>query len=129
MLGDIAVTGTRGWRIDNDGMGRSPTDAEESSGSGSDKILRRELGYLESGLKSIPESAKMKIVMLHYPPFDEHLQPDAFAELLVKYSVDVLVYGHVHLGCGSWLNGDVQGVQYHIVSADVVDFTPQVVVP
>jgi hypothetical protein len=95
----------------------------------SEKVLLHELIYLERGLQSIPESARLRIAMLHFPPFDEQLRPNEFAELLTKYSVDILVYGHVHLGLGSWLEGDVNGVRYHMVSADVVDFTPRLILP
>ncbi|HUV04002.1 MAG TPA: metallophosphoesterase [Armatimonadota bacterium] len=94
-----------------------------------DRVLQRELAYLERGLQSIPESASPKIAMLHFPPFDERLQPNEFAHLLAKYPVDILVYGHVHLGLGSWLEGMVEGVRYYIVSADVAEFAPQLIVP
>ena len=84
--------------------------------------------YLERGLQSIPDSARLRIAMLHFPPFDEKLEPNEFAEVLSRHSVDVLVYGHVHLGIGNWLEGVVGGVRYHAVSADLVDFTPQFIV-
>lgn len=118
VMDGIGITGTRGWRVDWD---------TETRGK-SDEILKRELDYLERGLKSIPDSVGLKIAMLHYPPFDEQLRPNEFARLLAKYSVDILVYGHVHVGLGKWLEGMVEGVRYHMVSADVVDFTPQLIV-
>jgi hypothetical protein len=71
----------------------------------------------------------LKIAMLHFPPFDERLRPNEFAHMLATYSVDILVYGHVHLGLGGWLDGEVEGVCYRMVSADVVDFVPQLIVP
>lgn len=130
MVGEIGVTGTRGWRIDwetSHGHSKDTTKMPQEAGDPR-KILQRELGYLEKGLQSIG-SARLKIVMLHFPPFDEHLQPNEFAGLLTKHRVDILVYGHVHLGLGQWLDGDVDGVRYHMVSADVVDFMPQLIVP
>jgi predicted phosphohydrolase len=103
--------------------------AEEVDEEQAERIFRRELQYLENGLNAIPDSVSTRIAMLHYPPFDERLQPNEFAEVLSRYSVDVLVYGHVHLGTGNWLEGVVDGVRYLMVSADVVDFVPQSVLP
>jgi len=136
MIGDVGVAGTRGWRVDwetadSSAISHQPStiNHQPSTISHSQKILARELSYLERGLQSIPDSAKVRIAMLHFPPFDEQLRPNEFAELLAKHSVDILVYGHVHRGLGNWLEGDVNGVRYHMVSADVVDFTPRLIVP
>lgn len=124
MIGDVGVTGTRGWRVDWETRGGEGATGRVGDG----EILARELTYLENGLKSIPPSATLKIALLHFPPFDERLQPNDFARLLVDYSVDILVYGHVHLGLGNWLEGPVDGVQYHLVSADMIDFKPKLIV-
>ena len=118
---DVGITGARGWRQDWDVTPGSGADQD-------DKIYRRELAYLEKGLRSIPESVRTRIVMLHFPPFDESLKPNDFAHMLREYSVDHLVYGHIHLGLGEWIDGDVLGVQYHMVSADIVDFMPRLII-
>ncbi|MHB0913579.1 MAG: metallophosphoesterase [Armatimonadota bacterium] len=126
------ITGTRGWRVDWEMQPESGNHYHGperlSDGPGNRRILNRELQYLENGLKSIPESVDRKIVMLHFPPFDMKLQPNKFAEMIREYGVDILVYGHVHLGLGNWLDGLVDGVEYRMVSADVVDFVPQLIV-
>jgi len=144
VMDGAGITGTRGWRVDweaREGVHGSQftVDSGEqqpdrgalapSSNAQPDRILLRELEYLERGLRSIPESASPRIAMLHFPPFDERLRPNEFADLLARYSVDILVYGHVHLGLGSWIEGAVGGVRYYMVSADVADFTPQLIVP
>ena len=133
VIGSVGITGTRGWREDWDargagmaGHGEAPRDVDEEQAA---RIFQRELQYLENGLRALPDSVSVRIAMLHYPPFDEKLQPNAFAEILSRYSVDALVYGHVHLGIGHWLEGVVDGVRYFMVSADVVDFVPQLVLP
>ena len=77
---------------------------------------------LERGLKEIPDGVERKIAMLHYPPFNADMKPNAFAELLRAYGVDTLVYGHIHTG--AYLEGDVDGIQYRLVSADHTDFAP-----
>jgi predicted phosphohydrolase len=73
-------------------------------------------------LKQIPPETSTKIVALHYPPFNADLEPNAFADLLQQYQVDLVVYGHVHTGY--YLEGNVNGIEYRLVSADHVDFTP-----
>lgn len=104
--------------------GRVPITEQQS-----ERILRRELNYLEQGLLSIPDTVSLKIAMLHFPPFDEHLRPNEFAEMLSRHHVDILVYGHVHIGLGGWIEGEVAGVRYHIVSADILNFVPKLIVP
>jgi len=128
IVGNIGITGTRGWRRDWAADTREPSAEQQDVSTDQDKIYRRELEQFERGLKSIPDSVETRIAMLHFPPFDEHLQPNEFADLLSKYSVDYLVYGHIHLGLGNWIDGDVNGIRYRMVSADVVDFTPQLIV-
>ena len=109
---NVGITGTRGWRI----------EAVEDPDAGDERVLKRELMYLERGLKEIPHGVEHKIAMLHYPPFNADMEPNAFAELLRAYGVDTLVYGHIHTG--AYLEGDVNGIQYRLVSADHTDFAP-----
>ena len=108
----VGITGTRGWRVEMD----------EDPDAGDERVMRRELMYLERGLSEIPPDVRLKIVMLHYPPFNADLEPNAFAKLLQSHEVDVLVYGHVHTG--SYLEGNVNGIEYRLVSADHVDMRP-----
>lgn len=133
VIDSVGITGTRGWREDWDarggGMSGHGASDEPVNEEQAKKIFRRELDYLENGLRSIPDSVSTRIAMLHFPPFDEKLQPNEFAEMLSRYSVDILVYGHVHLGIGNWVEGIVQGVRYYMVSADVVGFVPQQILP
>jgi predicted phosphohydrolase len=129
LVDGIAITGTRGWRIDWESRAEHVPEVQQDEIVHSEKIFQRELTYLKRGLESIPPNARMKIAMLHYPPFDERLQLSEFARLLKDYSVDILVYGHVHLGLGGWLEGTVDGVRYYMVSADIIGFTPRLIVP
>lgn len=106
------VSGTRGWRV----------ELEEDPDAGDEKVLRRELMYLERGLREMPPDAPTKLVMLHYPPFNADLEPNEFADLLQAYGVHRLVYGHIHTGY--YLEGEVNGIDYRLVSVDHVDFRP-----
>ena len=108
----VGITGTRGWRL----------EIEDDPDAGDAKVLNRELGYLERGLKEIPPDVSKRIVMLHYPPFNADLQPNAFADMLQAHGVDMCVYGHIHTGFA--LQGEVNGIEYRLVSADHVDMRP-----
>jgi predicted phosphohydrolase len=106
------ITGTRGWRI----------ELEEDPDAGDERVMRRELMYLERGLSEMPPDVEKKIVMLHYPPFNADLEPNEFADVLQAHHVDILVYGHIHTGY--YLEGDAHGVEYRLVSADHTGFKP-----
>ena len=111
----IAITGTRGWRIE-----------EQTKGKGSERVMKRELTYLENGLAAIPQDAVCKIAMLHYPPFEENLQHNEFSKILRKYNTDILVYGHIH--GGDYLEGNINGVKYYLTSADHLNFQPLAII-
>ncbi|MCL5105312.1 MAG: metallophosphoesterase [Armatimonadetes bacterium] len=109
---NVGITGTRGWRV----------ELEEDPDAGDDRVMKRELAYLERGLKEMPKKVDKRLVMLHYPPFNADLEPNEFADLLQAYNVDILVYGHIHTGY--YLEGNVNGVEYRLVSVDHTEFRP-----
>ena len=113
-INGIWITGTRGWRQEDESI-----ECEEKLYS---KVLERELKLFERGLKEIPTDAKHKIAMLHYPPFDTNLNPNSFASILKEYNVNTLVYGHIH--SGSYLEGNIDGIEYILASVDHTDFSP-----
>lgn len=119
VVDNIAIAGTRGWRLGE------YDDREDSSDT--HKIFNRELSYLEKALQDIPSNVDKKIVMLHYPPFNDDLQFNEFDELIRAYKADIVVYGHLH--SGRYINGKVNGVTYLLTSADFLDFMPVLVVP
>jgi predicted phosphohydrolase len=116
VIGGVGITGTRGWRMEDYNL--------EGPVQGDIKIYQRELTYLRQALESLPSDVTTKIVMLHYPPFDLNLRPNDFRTVLEEFQVDILVYGHIHSTTGSYLEGDVDGIAYHLVSVDHTDFSP-----
>lgn len=129
VMDGVGITGTRGWRLEK-WMAMTEGDPSiQAEVAQSEKVLARELKYLESGLASIPDSAELKIAMLHFPPFDERLQPNNFTAVLHKYNVDIVVYGHIHLTGGAWLEGQMDGIRYVMASADVANFVPRLIIP
>ena len=110
--GDIAICGTRGWFF------------EEETGSVHDrKIMLREIGRLQTSLEAAGE--KEKIVFLHYPPVFGNYRCDEIIELLKSHNVRLCCYGHIHgKACNAALNGWYSGIEFKLVSADYLNFSP-----
>ena len=113
MLDDVLFAGSRGWTIPGD-----------PDGEGDDaRIYRRERQRLEMSLKSArakSETAPL-VVMMHYPPRGENMT--GFSDLLEQYGAGDVVYGHLHgAGLAGAIEGEINGVRYHQVSCDGLDF-------
>lgn len=110
-----AICGTRGWTCPNS---YNFTDHDK-------KIYLREANRLEMSLKSASQQNYDKIiVMMHYPPTNDKLEPSLFTEILEKYKVGQVIYGHLH-GEASYnfgLKGVFNEIDYKLVSCDYVDF-------
>ncbi len=110
--GDIAICGTRGWFFE-----------EEKSGQHDTKVFKRELIRLETSLKAAGD--KLKFVFLHYPPRYRGYECREILDLLERYEVRRCYYGHLHSESHKLaVEGLWGGVEYRLVAADYVDFTP-----
>lgn len=115
LIDDLVFAGSRGWLIPN----------EADSVSDDAKIYRRERQRLEMSLESAKRlcDAGKPIVMMHYPPRAEG--SEGFADILRAYGVETVVYGHLHgAGIAGAIRGEVDGIRYHLVSCDALDFKP-----
>ncbi len=111
--GDVALCGTRGWFYD-----------EELAVQESDKVYRRELIRLEASLQAAGEADKL--VFLHYPPKYQGYVCQDIIDLLEKYQVLRCYYGHLHGGSHKLaIQGPAGGIDYRLVSADYLRFTPE----
>ena len=111
-----AICGTRGWFYE-----------EERSSDHDGKVFRRELLRLEASLKSAGD--KPKLVFLHYPPKYKGNECTEILELFEKYEVRQCYYGHLHGASHNLaLEGMWNGVEYHLVAADRINFTPFTVI-
>ena len=118
MYGDVGVCGTRFWLCPG-----------TNSFSGDDeKIYLRELARAELSLEDAMKNNPKKIIFfMHYPPVtSEHNIDEKFLELMKKYSVSQVYYGHLH---GSAKNtafvGEYNGINFDLVSCDYLDFVPK----
>lgn len=115
------ICGTRGWVCPNK-QNFDPHD---------EKIYKRELIRLKLSLDSARKASKKPIiVMTHYPPTNEAYEPSGFTELYEAYGVSKVIYGHLHtevsFKCG--MQGQVNGVDYQLVSSDYIGFQLQKIV-
>ncbi len=120
--GEYAICGTRGWVCPNDSV------ADEHD----NKIYQRELGRFEMSLESAKKKGWKRIIaMLHYPPTNEKYEPSGFTELIKKYGVEIVLYGHLHNinSYSAGIKGVKDGTSYELVSSDYIDFKPKLILP
>ena len=112
LYGDTAICGTRGWFFE-----------EEQQGTHNEKIFLRELGRLETSLKEAGD--REKLCFLHYPPrYRGYICPEIIA-LMEQYGVRRCFYGHLHGDSHKLaMEGLIDGIEYHLLAADYVNFMP-----
>lgn len=112
---EYAICGTRGWNC----------PSETNFSADDEKIYKRELLRLKLSLDAAKAQGHDKIiVMTHYPPTNDKKEPSGFTEIFEEYGVEKVIYGHLHTRAsfGASIQGDVSGVEYHLVSCDYLDF-------
>lgn len=110
--GDIGICGTRGWIND----GSEPSDA---------KVIRREAMRLERSIQSALDGGLYPIVFLHYPPLYGESVNEDIMEVLMKYSIKLCFYGHLHgPSCRLAVHGIRYGIDFRLVSSDYLQFSP-----
>ncbi|MDO4542686.1 MAG: metallophosphoesterase, partial [Bacillota bacterium] len=114
VIGNIAVTGTRLWNLPG------TADFKEED----EKIYRRELLRLEMSLRAA--GGRPIVNMFHYMPTNELHEANEVTEILEKYNVEAVVYGHLHDGSHRIaIEGEHWGMNFHLVSADYLNCTPK----
>ena len=112
-----AICVSRGWVCPGD----APLKPED------DKIYMRELMRVETALKTAISAGYSGITLaMHFPPTNRKLEPSGFTELIERYGVSKVVYGHLH-GEDDWRtcrNGKYGDTEYVLVAADYLNFTP-----
>ena len=121
---DFIVAGTRGWFFDE-------KTAHLPNKTDFEKLKAREEMRLEASLKAaLPlslESGKEIIVFMHFPPVYNDEVATGLIEILKRYGVKRLYYGHIH---GNYTMPDkitYEGIEMSIVSADYLAFIPKIV--
>lgn len=109
---DIALCGTRGWFLDEE---KKPHN---------EKIFHRELIRLEMSLQAAGDHRKL--CFLHYPPLYQGYRCQEIIDLMTQYGVEECYYAHLHGNSHRLaIHGDIDGIQYHLVAGDYLDFVPR----
>lgn len=115
---DWFVCGCRGWVCPND-IQFSEHDA---------KLYNREQARLRLSLDSAMRKGATKIIlMMHFPPMNENHDISGFVEIFREYPIKHVVYGHLHHPehHQKAFQGELEGIEYHLISGDYLDFTPK----
>ena len=111
-LNNYTICGSRGWI--NPGT-RTFDDHDQ-------KIYEREVSRLRLSLDSAPSNENL-IVLIHYPPFDDHGGETKIVKVLDEYKPLHVVYGHLHgEGTKYGFEGMYNNTYYHLVSCDYLGF-------
>ncbi len=112
--GKYGICGTRGWV-------NMPGETQD------EKVLKREVQRLETSVKSALNENLEPIVFMHYPPiFATNFNYDIL-EILYRYNIKDCYYGHVHGRSAHELciKNTYDGVNFHLVSGDYLQFVPE----
>lgn len=106
------ICGSRGW-------------INESNKAQDKKILDREAKRLEASILPCIESGREPIVFLHYPPLYQETVCNEIYDVLKAYNVKKCYYGHIHgNGYRYAIDGLYDGIDFHLVSCDYLNFEP-----
>ena len=101
----LAFGGTRGYICPDDANFKPDTDQS---------IYDREIMRTEAALQEMEHAIQAlqkkhvetentaetlpvtRILLLHYPPFNENNAPSGFTDLMERYHVDICIFGHLH---------------------------------
>ena len=121
----IAFGGTRAYLCPGDSHFSPETDQS---------IYERELMRTEAALQEMDNAVETlidihntpvtKLLLLHYPPFNESNAPSGFTDLMEQYNVDTCIFGHLHDQISfKRIPKEFGTTKLELVSADYLDFT------
>lgn len=114
-FGNVVICGTRGWTVPEPG---ATVTAEN------EKIFKREVIRLELTLqaaKKLQTNGEKIICMMHYPPCNFRRNKSEFTELLEKYEVSAVVFGHLHGYKKVDLKFRLGEIDYYLTSCDIAN--------
>ena len=118
------LAGSRGWFTD-----RSMQNTAQNIDY--EKIVRREIIRLKLSLdeaKKIQDgSGKEILVFLHFPPVWGDFYCEEILQLLNSYGIKRCYFGHIHGSYTSPASFCAHNIQFQMISADYLDFIPQII--
>ena len=126
---DFIICGSRGWYNDDKNAPMRGADSE--------KIVAREvvrLGLsLNEGLR-LREEAKAQdgreremLAFLHFPPYWNEKRTPGIYDLLKEYEIRNIYFGHIHNSYNIPAINEADGMRFHLISADYLDFLPKII--
>ncbi len=110
-LNEVTICGSRGWLYDG-------------SGEQDEKIIKRECGRIEASLEAGIKNGKKPLLFLHYPPVYGDFVCHEILSVIKKFDIHDVYYGHIH-GSGIYnVVKEHEGIKFHLISCDCVEFTP-----
>lgn len=89
----------------------------ESSGS------KKSYSPTPDSIRDIENIPVTKLLLLHYPPFNESNAPSGFTDLMEQYNVDICIFGHLHDQISfNRIPKEFGTTKLELVSADYLDF-------
>lgn len=123
---NFIVAGSRGWFVDKSVQPAKSVSVDHS------KIINREVIRLKLSLdaaKTMQEqSGKEIICFFHFPPIWGDFECLEILNTLKEYNINRCYFGHIH---GCYAQGAVfkwENIEFRMISADFIDFIPQIIV-
>ncbi len=122
---NYVIAGSRGWFVDKSIQPQKGVNADH------EKIINREIirlrMSLEKAKKLQAETKKEIIVCLHFPPIWRDFECSQILDILDEYNVKRVYFGHIH-GCYTQSAAFYHnGIEFRMISADFLDFIPQII--
>lgn len=118
----IIIAGTRGWYHDEDSK-NMPANADF------DKMVNRESLRLKFSLDKAAElqarDGGETVVFMHFPPFWNGKASEPLMDLLHRYGVRRVYFGHIHGNYTVAPTMEHEGIRMSLVSADYLEFVPK----
>lgn len=109
------LCGSRGWLCPNE----TKFDDDDR------RIYEREAIRMKLSFDAAKKDGlSTPIVVTHYPPTNDKFEESLFTKLFHEYGVKHAIYGHLHdkTGFAMGIKGEHDGINYHLVSCDYLDF-------
>ena len=87
------------------------------------QALQKKYAETENTSEPLPVT---RILLLHYPPFNENNAPSGFTDLMERYHVDICIFGHLHdQNSFKRIPSTFGTTKLELVSADYAEFKIQ----
>ncbi|MGL4348914.1 MAG: metallophosphoesterase [Chlamydiales bacterium] len=124
---DVTIGGTRLWDSSEYQFGKYATKVERAELEPREinqAIFDREIGRLRLSCERLDSSAKIRIIMTHYPPIGADLADSIASKILESYHIQLCVFGHLHGLSKDLQFGTKNGIRYILTSSDHINFMP-----